>query len=419
MPGECHQAARLLRHRAELSLEQEAVQPGEIILQPVLAIFLDEEAGVGQPRPQHPLVALAHRRQVAGIAVSHGQEIRQEAPSCVLDGKVLLMVLHHRHEHGRREREELTIECAAQCLRVLGAHDQLVQQRWVQHRDAAHLLGQRGRLLNNHPPAFILIDDHTGRLQNLQVRLRAGDRPWPAPQNAVTSGSAPGPHPRHLHAQDGSPQERHHPPDRPGEPCLALAPPHRLGKRQPGDHPGECPGEHLGAVLRALFDHCDRVPFALHLACLKPLHRHALSPGKSDRGLGGTALGIKCRLGGRTADLAHHRTLARSHTHAHHGQPAGSAVGPNDPGVDAQRGQGRAHPLGKLLQRRRNVVGRKLLSPDFKKQVRHAPLLPCLRPDGPCPASGSRRCAAMETLAPHVWPHNVRRSGAPAAGSGP
>jgi hypothetical protein len=55
----------------------------------------------------------------------------------------------------------------------------------------------------------------------------------------MTDGHPSGRHSEDLHRNDLAAENRQHAPDRPHENAPARSPPHRLGKRERGDNPGD------------------------------------------------------------------------------------------------------------------------------------------------------------------------------------
>ena len=123
-----------LVHGPELGVEGDALQLLQPVLQRNLAVLVPEEAGVVQPRRQHPGVARGHgRAAVLRLDVGDRHEARREARPCarVAHGEVLLVGAHGGADHLRRQVEEGRVHLAQHRDRPFGQARHLVEQALV------------------------------------------------------------------------------------------------------------------------------------------------------------------------------------------------------------------------------------------------------------------------------------------------
>ena len=76
------------------------------------AILLVEEAGIGQARTHHPLVAVDDQGGIVDGHVRDDQELRQEPTAVVEEREVLLVGAHGEDEALLRHLQELGLEAA-------------------------------------------------------------------------------------------------------------------------------------------------------------------------------------------------------------------------------------------------------------------------------------------------------------------
>ena len=93
-------------------MEGDPLQEHPPISQRGLAILLPEETGVGQSRPQDPLVAAADRPRPIALGIGHREEPVHELARSIPEGEVSLVVAHGGDEDLRRQIEVGGIELA-------------------------------------------------------------------------------------------------------------------------------------------------------------------------------------------------------------------------------------------------------------------------------------------------------------------
>ena len=128
--------------------------------QGALAVLVEEELGVGQPRPHHALVATDHPGRVGRPDITDDQEAVGQSARRIQQGEVLLVGLHRQDEALLRHREELGLEAAAQHVRSLHQRRHLVQQGLVLDGPQALACGGFGQLAGDLGAACRKRRDH-------------------------------------------------------------------------------------------------------------------------------------------------------------------------------------------------------------------------------------------------------------------
>src|SRR4029077_1464669 len=106
-------------------------QPLCPLAQGMLLVSLPEKTGVVETRPQHPFMAVADDALRIAIGVQDSEKVRQQFMLRIFDGKILLMVTHHRDQDFLRQLQELGIKIAQDDGRKLGEIDDCVQKSSV------------------------------------------------------------------------------------------------------------------------------------------------------------------------------------------------------------------------------------------------------------------------------------------------
>ena len=92
------------------------------ILHPVsqllLLIEVPEKPGVVEAGPQNALVALPYQTFRIAVRIHHRDEMRRQGMRRRLDGKILLVTVHHRREHFRGQVQVCGIEISPDRGRV-------------------------------------------------------------------------------------------------------------------------------------------------------------------------------------------------------------------------------------------------------------------------------------------------------------
>ena len=117
--GKLLKALRLLVHRAEALLEDDRLELLAVLLEALLAVFIEEELRIGETGAQDALIAVLDRLEVFLAAVADRDEERQQLALGRLDREVALMVAHRCDDGLRRQLQVLLLELAAERRRVL------------------------------------------------------------------------------------------------------------------------------------------------------------------------------------------------------------------------------------------------------------------------------------------------------------
>ena len=122
---------RLVVVAAQIFLEGNVAQQLDALAQGLLLVGLPEKAGIVKAGAQNAFVAVAD--QSIGIAgrVEHREEMRQQLSVRIFDGKIFLVVAHHRDQHFFGQFEEFGIEAAQDRRRKLGQIDDGREQRLI------------------------------------------------------------------------------------------------------------------------------------------------------------------------------------------------------------------------------------------------------------------------------------------------
>ncbi len=124
-------------------MEDDLLQLRHAVFEHHFTVVIEEEFGVGEPRPDHPLIAGDD-----GLAAVLGLEIgdQDEAVGEVLSAakrEAFLVRLHRRGEHLRRNLEKALVEGAHQHDRPFGEPRILGEQGLVLDKREALLGGER------------------------------------------------------------------------------------------------------------------------------------------------------------------------------------------------------------------------------------------------------------------------------------
>jgi hypothetical protein len=200
LPAE--RAGQPTRHRAdavdsiELAAQPGLVGPATQFLdarpERALAVLLEEEPGVGEPRSQDPLVAVPGHGAVFHRRARDRDEPVGEPAVRVEHREVALVVAHLRDDHLGREFQVGLLEGAGDAGGVLDQPGDLIDERLVLPEAAPHLARRLGQLLLDGGATLGRIDDHPGLAQLRDVVLRRpGERDGAGGEEAVTgAGSA-------------------------------------------------------------------------------------------------------------------------------------------------------------------------------------------------------------------------------------
>ena len=166
--GQCADPLGALRLCAEFGVVDHGFELNRAIGQPLLFVLLEEEPGIGQSWPDHPLVAVDDERRVVDLHVRDDQESRLQSAVRIEERKILLVGAHGQDQALLRHLQERRFEGAHvdrwpldQCGHFIkqGGDRRLIAKRCTQFAgliakcllDARATIGKRG----DHPPALL------------------------------------------------------------------------------------------------------------------------------------------------------------------------------------------------------------------------------------------------------------------------
>ena len=173
LAGEHAHALHPLILRAELLVKDDLPELRHALFEHHLAVVVEEELGVGEPRRDHPLIAGDD-----GLAAILGFEVRHhdEAVGEMLAApqrEAFLMRLHRGGEHLARHLEEALIEAPHQHHRPFGEPGILGEQRHVLDQHELLLGSELLRALQDDRLALAGIEDDVGVAQSLRIIVEA------------------------------------------------------------------------------------------------------------------------------------------------------------------------------------------------------------------------------------------------------
>ena len=118
------------------------VEARQARLERFLAILIEEELRVSEPRAHDALVALDHRARIVGPDVADDEELVGQRRRGIEQRKVLLVGLHRQDQALRRHVEELRLELAQQHVGPLDQRSHFIEQRVVVDRLELELIGR-------------------------------------------------------------------------------------------------------------------------------------------------------------------------------------------------------------------------------------------------------------------------------------
>ena len=382
--GDRAHAPDALALHAELAVVDDLVEPRHTLLEPPLAVLIEEELGVRQARPHHPLVAADHRARVVGGDVADDQELVGEPARRVEQRKVFLVGLHREDEALGRHGEELFLEAAQQHVGPLDQRRHLVEQGRIVDRHQPFACRHRLQLARDLAVARREAGDHPALLQQL-LRVVVGvlqHHRLHARLEAVAAGLAAGGQPQRRHRHDLGAVQRHQRVRRAHE--LHAVPAwqftafelvaHEFGNRQPRDRLVQ---RLLQPLRQGGTGHTTVEKQGLGLAVhapRQPGHRAGVGAERSqllEQRRGGLAVGAESDAGRH--ELLRHRPVGRRRQHRAHvrGQAprrrvnghcrmfGGQTLGPQAFAERVRKG------FAELLQR----LGRQLLDQQFDQQA--------------------------------------------------
>ena len=181
---ECAHALHALALRAELVVVDHLVQARHTRGQRLLAVLVEEEFGIGQPRAHHALVAADDRAGIRRADVADHQEFITQFICCIEQREVLLVRLHGQNQALLRYIQKSRFKGADQHIRALDQAGDFIEQGLVLNRTqrrsngiAASHDGRRRKLARNLGAALGKAGDHgTVFAQRLGVAVGVHDQ---------------------------------------------------------------------------------------------------------------------------------------------------------------------------------------------------------------------------------------------------
>ena len=120
-------ARGLLLIGAQLLVEQHRPEPLDVVGERLLAIRVEEEPRIAQPRGQHALHVSRDHVRLLGLHVEHGEKHRHQLALVAHDRKEMLMVNHRRRQHFFGQLEKFLREPARNHHRIFDQIRNLIQ----------------------------------------------------------------------------------------------------------------------------------------------------------------------------------------------------------------------------------------------------------------------------------------------------
>ena len=357
--GDAHRAVPL---RAELLVESDAFELEAHRLELLLEILVPEELGVGEPRPDHLLVAGDDGRATVGRGEvrDHQELVGELLGPRVTQREALLVRLHRGHQALGRHVEEGRIERAHQHDRPFGQSGVLGRERVILDQCKLGILGELVSLDRDHLAAAIGIEHDLVAFELLLVVGEALDLERLVAVEAVAARQVGAGGPRDLERDGFSAEDTDdrlqgtHPLEG------ARAPAHRLRPRELGQHRRDHLGDDLGGGAAGLFDAGD-----VEIALFRIRDDRRLVERGEARRLEEALNGLlRCSDSRPLALLADRRRGGR-HTLDDEREAARRGVAAGRPAAQALGGKSLGHQLpqvfaGALLHARGNLFGQQL-----------------------------------------------------------
>ena len=317
-------ALGLLAHRAELLLEGDLLELGQVGLERLLQVLLVEELGVVETGANHTLVAVDHGVGDGRVGVGNHHEGAREPAVLVVGGEVALVGEHRVADDLVGHGEELLVEVAHEYRRPLAkVHDLVEDLPGRVDADAQLGLDLGDALADDLLSA--LGRKHVCGLERGHVGGGLSDDVLARTQHTVAArdvaardvGKAHGHNVRSEQAAD--PAHRAHEGLVHGAPALASV----VGPLERGDDaPGKRREDGLGWLRGDVALGEDILAAVGVRAAYEFGGTHATLAGEALGGLGGIAVGIEGDLGGGAAQYLVHLVGGGSHGVDEHGQAA-------------------------------------------------------------------------------------------------
>src|SRR5437879_6300330 len=239
-------ALDLIAVATETRLVSDVRQLRQIVGEPTFLIRLPKKTRVSKASAQHPLMPGSDQTFRIALQVDHGKEMRRQSALTVLDGKVLLVIAHHRDENLLGQVEVPPVEIAENHARVFVQVGHQVQQGGVLVGAQVPLRRQSLNLTRDFLAPFLGASEYDIRPHLLLVVLSARERSVRCPKEAVPSGVFAGRNSGELELDSTFAQQGHNPADGPDESRPVNASPIHAPRPRNFSY---CPRQHLGKNL--------------------------------------------------------------------------------------------------------------------------------------------------------------------------
>ena len=216
-------------------LEDDVLQPRHPLFQAGLFVGLEEEGGIAEPRPDHPLVAGDDLDGVLALYIGDGDEIGSETTLGIHQVKIFLVLLHGGDQRLGGHFQEALLEGTGQCHRPLHQACHLVQQVVIDNRCGLEGAGLYLHLVANHFPPLLEAGHHLRRGQGFHIVLRTLQGDVAAAVETMATGDIARGQAEDFAVVALGSQHGHHPVHRAYELNPAGTPAHALGDGQPLD----------------------------------------------------------------------------------------------------------------------------------------------------------------------------------------
>ena len=262
-----------------------ALQLGKIVGEPTFLVGLPEEARVGEPGSQDPLVPCADKALGVFVGIDDRQKLRRKFSILLFHGEVLLVVAHDGDENLVGQAEERGIELALDDRRMLVEINHQSAQARILMNTVVAALGKGLQFLADFFLAPGRANDYPVRVQLLFVIEKVAHTNASRTEKPMARGGIVGGNPRHPEPQRLAVENRYHPPNRTNEAGAGKAGP-RHGSRpaQIVNRPRKNRRQNLFGSAADL-DLFDGQMLALgSFDQVDGAHRHALLFGEAERG---------------------------------------------------------------------------------------------------------------------------------------
>ena len=268
-----------------------------MVFEGLFEIGLIEEAGVGKAGADDMLIAANHLVEMLAVAISDADEVVHQAALGVFEGEITLVFSHDRHQRLARQFEIFGIKAAAKGGWRFDQVRHFGQQVMIGRHKAADFSGQGLRLGFNRRAALVIIQDDTLLSTGIEIGFEAGELGFGGAVGPQAAGDVSAGQAGEFKWNHGIAKHRRQPAHRPGKDGAGFVPAHGLAEFQPGDKLRQFFRQNFGGWPAGLAHLCCDIAAAIHRARLQVGHIQAFAAGKTQRGLGRAAIGIKGAFG--------------------------------------------------------------------------------------------------------------------------